>query len=193
MAQINFTKNSNGSYFSIGSSCQPCLVQADFSWLHETTACCYFGVDMGKRLDHYSLSRLTDGTHHSSSDLLYFTLLLPFTWTNCSKSNCLSHFCLFEQKFSKSNSSSLFSSDKNIPSPTSSLQIFSFYDNSKFCLSRKIIPTSQKHFKSHFLLDLEKFPFLLTSFVLWPPESKQCPLTLAPVLACADSADEFRF
>ena len=47
-------------------------------WLHETAACCYFGVDLGKGLDHYSLSRLADGTPYSSSDLLYFILLLPF-------------------------------------------------------------------------------------------------------------------
>ena len=48
-----------------------------FYWLHEMAACCYFGADLGNRLDHYSLSRLTDGIPHSSSDLLYFTPLLP--------------------------------------------------------------------------------------------------------------------
>ena len=40
-------ENSNWSYFPIGSSCQPWLVQAFFYWLHETAACCYFGVDQG--------------------------------------------------------------------------------------------------------------------------------------------------
>ena len=59
-------------------------------WLHEMAACCYFGVDLGKGLDHNSPSRLTDGTPRSSSDLLYFTLLLPSTWTDYSKSNSLS-------------------------------------------------------------------------------------------------------
>ena len=44
--------------------------KAIFYCLHETAACCYFGVDLGKGLDHYSLSRLTDGTPYSSSDLL---------------------------------------------------------------------------------------------------------------------------
>ena len=38
---------------------------------------------------------------------------------NIFKSNSLSPFCLFGQNFSKSNSSSLFSSDKNILNPTS--------------------------------------------------------------------------
>ena len=80
-------------------------------------ACCYFGVDLGNALDHYSPSPLTNGTPHSSFDLLYFTLLLPFTWTTYSKSNSFSPFrffgklfyvnflfpLLFGQKFSKSN------------------------------------------------------------------------------------------
>ena len=50
-----------------------------FYWLNETAACYYFGVDLGKRLDHYFPSRLTDGTPRSSSDLLTllsFSLLL---------------------------------------------------------------------------------------------------------------------
>ena len=51
-------------------------------WLHETAACCYFGVLLGKGLDHNSLSRFADGTPYSSSDLLYFTLLLPFYFEN---------------------------------------------------------------------------------------------------------------
>ena len=96
-----------------------------FFWLHEMAAFRYFAVDLAKGLDHYSLSRLTDGTSHSSSDLLYFILLLPFAWTNYFKSNFFSRFCLFGQIFSKSSFSSLFSSDKNIPSPTSILQKYS--------------------------------------------------------------------
>ena len=70
-----------------------------FYSLRESVACCYFGADLGNRFDHYSLSRLTDGTPHSSSDLLYFTLLLPFTWTIFFKSKSLSLFRLFWMKF----------------------------------------------------------------------------------------------
>ena len=76
----------------------------------------------------------------------YFTLLLPFTWTNYSKSNSLSPFFFLDknflspipplsplgQKYSKSN----FNSTKI------------FEDNSKLCLSRKFIPTSQKYSKT---------------------------------------------
>ena len=46
-----------------------------YRW-HEMTACCYFGVDLGNGLDHYSLSCLATGTPYSSSDWPYFTLLL---------------------------------------------------------------------------------------------------------------------
>ena len=119
-----------------------------FYWLHETAACCYFRVDLGYGLDHYSLSRLEDGTLYSSPDLLYFTLLLSF-WLG--------------QKLFKSNSSSLFSSDKNILSPTPISQK-KFLDNSKFSLSRKFIPTSQKYSESHFLPDLKKIPLLCSPF-----------------------------
>ena len=79
-------------------------------WLHEKAACCYFGVDLGKRLDHNPLSRLADGTPYSSSDLFYFTLLLLFTWANYFKSNSLSPFCFL---------------DKNFLSPSSILQKYS--------------------------------------------------------------------
>ena len=96
-----------------------------FYWLHETAACCYSGVDLGKGLDHYSLSRFADGTPYSSSDLLYFTLLLPFYLDKLFQVQLPFSLCLFGQKFSKSNSSSLFSSDKKIQSPTSILQKYS--------------------------------------------------------------------
>ena len=102
----------------------------------------FFGVDLGKGLDHNSLSRLADEIPYSSSDLLYYTLLLPFTWTFYLKSNSLSPFSLFGKKFSKSN--------------FNSAQIF--LDNPKICRSGKIFPTSQKYSKYHFLPDLEKFP-----------------------------------
>ena len=76
----------------------------------------------------------------------YFPLLLPFTWTNYSKSNSLSPFLFLDenflspipllsppgQKYSKSN----FNSTKL------------FYDNSKFCLGRKFFPTSQNYSKT---------------------------------------------
>ena len=69
------------------------------SWLHEMAACCYVGVDLAKRADHYFISRLRDETPHSSSDLLYFTLLLAFTWTNYFKSNSLSPVRFLDKKF----------------------------------------------------------------------------------------------
>ena len=68
-----------------------------------------------------------------------------------------------------------------------------FSDDSKFCLSRKIIPTSQRYSKSQSLSDLEKLAFMLFHSILSPLESKQCPLTLASVLASANSVDELRF
>ena len=110
-----------------------------FNWLHETAARCYLGVDLGNGLNHNSLSRFADGTPYSSSDLLYFTLILLFTWTKFFKSNSLPSFSflgknfrspipLFSsigQKFSKSNSSSLFYWTKICLSPTSILQKYS--------------------------------------------------------------------
>ena len=133
-----------------------------FFWLHETAACCYFGVDLEKKLDHYSLSRLADGTPYSSSDLLYFTLLLPFYLSKLFQVQILFSLLLFGQSFSKSSSSSLSSSDKNILSPV--------------------------------FFRLKKIPsFLLIHFILLPLESKHCPLTLASVLVCANSADELQF
>ena len=94
-------------------------------WLHETAACCCFGVDLGNGLDHYSLSRLADGTPYSSSDLLYFTLLLPFLLGQISLSPTPFLLFRFEQKIPESNSSPLFSSDKNILIPTPTFQKYS--------------------------------------------------------------------
>ena len=91
-----------------------------FYCLDETAACCYFGAYLGNGLDYYSLSRLTDGTPHSSSDLLYFTLLLLFYFY---LDKLFSFpFCFFAQNFSKSKSSCIFSFDENILTPTSILQ-----------------------------------------------------------------------
>ena len=51
-------------------------------------ACCYFGVDLRNQLDHSFPSRQTDGTPHSSCDLLCSSPIHPFTlWTNYSQSN----------------------------------------------------------------------------------------------------------
>ena len=63
----------------------------------------------GKRNRSYFSFRSTNGTPHSSSDLLYFTFILPFTWTNYFMSNSLSLSRFFGQNKSKSNTSSLFS------------------------------------------------------------------------------------
>ena len=132
------------------------MIPAFFYWLHETAACCYFGVDLGNGLDHYSLCRLADGTPYSSSDLLHFTLLLPFLLGQIILKPTPFLFLPFGQKLSKSNSSSLISSDKKILGPTPILQKCSkTIPNS---VSRQFIPISQKNSKSHFLPDLEKFP-----------------------------------
>ena len=60
-----------GAIFLLAPAANHAWYKPIFYWLHEISACCYFGVHLGKRLDHYSLSRLTDGTPHSSSDLFY--------------------------------------------------------------------------------------------------------------------------
>ena len=118
-----------------------------------------------KGLDHISLSRLTDGTPHSSTDLPYFTLLLPFYLNKLFQVQPLSLFCLFGQKISKFKF--LFSfllGQKYSKSNFNSTKIFQ--DNSNFCLRRKIIPNLQKYSTSHFLSDLEKKPsfFLQTLY-----------------------------
>ena len=124
----------------------------------------FFGVDLGFRLDQYPLSRLTDGTLRSSSDLFYFTphltliLLnkivlsstpfLPVTFrTKLSYVQFLFPL-LLGQQYSKSHSSSTKL----------------FQDNSKFCLSRKIIPISEKCSKSYSFSDLENFPLFAYPF-----------------------------
>ena len=156
MEQINhwsctnnfYKKTLTGAIFLLAPAANYAWYKPIFYSLHELAACCYFGVDLGNGLDHNSLSRLADGTPHSSFDLLYLTLPLPFTWTKYSKSNFLLPFCLFGQKVSES----------------------------------KFLFLTQK-----------KSLFLPTNSTLMPLESKKCPLTLASVLACVDSADELRF
>ena len=100
------------------------LGTSQFLRLHEMAACCYFGANLGNGLDHNFPSRLTDGTPHSSSDLLHFTLLLPFNWTSYSKYNSLPLSYSLGQKNSKSNNSSLSSSDKTVLNQNSIFSLF---------------------------------------------------------------------
>ena len=146
----------------------------------------------GKRTRSIIFSRLTDGTPHSSSDLLYFTLLLPFTWTNYFKSNSLFPFCLFGQKFSKSKFlfSSLFGQEYSK----------SNFNNKKksttspnLVLAAKTLQFYKNILSPIFFLTEKNFLFLPTNSILLPPESKRCPLTLASALACADSVDGLWF
>ena len=121
--------------------------------------------------------------------LLSFSL---FTWTNYPKSNSLSLFCIFGQKFFKSYSSPLFPSEKNNLSPTSALQ-----NNSKTFPNSVLVANSFQSRKNIlspiFFLTLKNSLFLPTNSLLLPPESKCCPLTLASVLACVHSVDDFLF
>ena len=126
--------------------------------------------------------------------LTYFTLLSfsLFTWTNFFKSNSLSSFCIIGQKFSKSNSSPLFSSDKNILSPTSILQKYS-KTVPNFVSAVKSLQFYKNILSPIFFLTEKNFHFLPMISLLLPPECKRCPLKLASALACADSVDEPRF
>ena len=188
----NLQKNSNGNYFPIGSCCQPWLTKPFFYWLHEMAACCYFGADLGNGLDYYPLSRLTDGTLHSSSDFLFFTLLLLFYWDKLFQVQLPYSLLLLWTKFSKSNSSSLFSSDKNFLSLTSILQKHSTAIP-KPVLAAKSFQSRKKILSSIFYLTWKSSLLVLNHFILLSPETKRCPLTLASALACADSVDELRF
>ena len=88
-------------------------------------ACCYFAADLGKKHDRYSLSRLKDGTPYFSPDLLYFTFPFLFYLDKLFQVQLPFYLLFSGQKFSKSNSSSLFSSDKNTLSPISIPQNYS--------------------------------------------------------------------
>ena len=165
-------------------------------------ACCFLGVDLRNWFDHNFHSRFTDGTLHSSSDLLYSSLLLFFTRTIFSICNSLSPCYSLGRKFSKTESSSLLSSDKIIRSPIflpTYLRTQLFYIKIHSFLCSSWIENSrsksklEKFSKSSFLPDSKKSLFLLTHNILLPLESKHCPLTPASVHACADSVDELRF
>ena len=128
---------------------------------------------------------LADGTPYSSSDLLTllsFSLLLG---QNYSKSNSLSPFNLLDNNFLSPIPLLLLLAQKFSKSNSNFAKIFQ--DNSKFCLSRKFIPTWQKHSKT--IPNCVFVDFLHSCH----RSIKRCPLTLASVLACADSADELRF
>ena len=162
-----------------------------FYWWQEMAARCYFGVHLGKGLDHYSLSRLTDGTPYSSSDLPYFTLLLPVYLDKLFQVQLPFSLLFFGQKFSMSNFSSLFSLDNNNLSTTSFLQKYSKTISNSVSAAKSI--RSRKNILNPISFDPEKFPLSAYNFILLPPESKRCPLTLTSALACADSDDELRF
>ena len=137
-------------------------------------ACCYFGAHLGNGVDHKFSSRLTDGTPHSCSDLVYFTPFLPFT--------LLDKIILSPIPLPFSLRTKIF--QVKIPISLCSCWTKNSEFNSKFA----------KIFKVKFSFWLRKNSLsLLTHSILLPLESKQCPLRLASVLACADSADEFRF
>ena len=174
-------------------------------------ACCYFGVDLRKQLDHRFPYHSTDGTPHSSSDLPSSFLLLPFTGTIFSKSNSLSSFSSLGQFLCQSKSCSLFSFRKQQHSKSKLLFLFALYgqkilspnpnskkifpDNLVSCVSRKFTSILQKYAQSNFHSDSKKFLLfiLFTHSIPLPLESKQCSLTAVPVLACVDSVDELRF
>ena len=90
MNSSSLLRNFSKKYFPIGSCCQHAWYEPISYWSHDMAACCYFGVDLRNQLDHNFPSRFTDGTPHSSSDLLSPSLLLlPFTKTNYSQPNSI--------------------------------------------------------------------------------------------------------
>ena len=80
--------------------------------MHDMAACCYFGVNLLNQLDHNFLSHLTDGTPHSSSDLLFSSLVLLVT--------------LLQSILSPTSPSPSFSLRQIILSPTSPPRSYSF-------------------------------------------------------------------
>ena len=76
----------------------------------------------------------------------YFTLLLPFTWTNYSKSNFLSPFFFLDKKFLSPIPLLSPLGQKYFKSNFNSTKIFQ--DNSKSCHSRNFFRTSQNFSKT---------------------------------------------
>ena len=102
-----FLKNSNASFFPIGSCCQFMAVTSFFpigcmSSQHDVILESIW--ETGLNITHFPVQR-TGRLTPLLTCLLYFSLLLE---QNYSKSNSLSPFFFFGQKFSKSNSSSPF-------------------------------------------------------------------------------------
>ena len=115
-------KNSNESYFHIGSCCLHASYKPISYWLHDMAAACYFAADLGNQFDHNFPSRLTDGTPHSSSDLIYFTPFLPF--------NLLDKIILSPSLIPSSLGAKIFY--VKIPSSLCSFQTKNSKSNSKF-------------------------------------------------------------
>ena len=150
-------KNSNGNYFPFGSCCQPWLMQAFLPLVAWNSGMMLFWTRSGKRTRSLFASPLNG---RDSLLLFWFALLyspspvllgqiisspttffFPFAFLDKNFRSPIPLLFSLGQKFSKSNINSA-----NF-----------FYDNSKFCLSRRIIPISQKYSKSPFRSDLEKF------------------------------------
>ena len=108
VAKMLFTKNSNDSYFPIGSSCQPWLVQANFLLVAWNGSMLLFWSRSGKE----TRSLFAFPLKGRDSLLLFWLALLysPF---------------YLDKIILSPNLSSLFSLDKNILSPTSILQNYS--------------------------------------------------------------------
>ena len=201
----NFLKIFKQELFSYWLQLLTSLIQANFllvAWY-------------GSMLLYWSRSAKPTGSKFSfslngrdSSDLLYPSLFLPFTWTSYSESNSLSPFYSFGQNYSKSNSFFLLLfgqkySKSKLPllvallgkknlSPTPNPQKYSKTFSFSVLVANPF--QSYKSVLSHtFFLTFESSLALLTYSILLPLESEQCPLTPASVLACADSVDELRF
>ena len=122
--------------------CKPFFI----GWIKRQHAA--FGVDLEKGLDLNSLSNLADGTPYFSSDLLYFTLLLTFYLDKTILSPTPFLLFVFSDKIFPSPIPllSLLFGKKCSKSNFNSTKIFK--DESKFRLSRKIIPILQKSSKT---------------------------------------------
>ena len=156
-------KISNGSHFPIDSSCQTFLVQANFSLVAWNGSMLFFWGRSGKE----TRSKVAFPFGRLAFLLLFWGALLyspSLLGQNYSKSKFLFSL-LFGQKNSPSN----------------------------FCLSRKSFQFYKIILSPTFFLSQKNFLFPPTDYILLPMESEECQLTLASVLACADSADELQF
>ena len=112
-------KNSNDSYFPIGSSCQPCLVQAYFLLVAWNGSMLLFWSRSGK------LTRSLFSFPVNGREFLLLFWLVFLYYPSPSYLNKLFQvqlpfsLSLFRTNISESNFFSLFSLDKNFLSPTS--------------------------------------------------------------------------